>query len=387
MKTNDSLTVHPELNERLARVIESDIGQGLYDGLSIKVGLRGQVLVDSTFGHAQRSSQRRLAADSVFSIMSLTKPMTALAILQAVERGKIALNTRVADVIPEFAKNGKQRVTIAQLISHTGGMPFLVPNLPARDIGDLQATVRAICDLQLTAKPGQTVSYSARVSYDVLGEIVRRLDGGGLRYSEIIARDILSPLRMTSTSVGPREDLAERRVPVVATHRSEMNLQLEARDAMLTPRSELPGGGGFSTVADMFRFVEMLRQGGTLEGAHIVSRPSMTLATRNHTGQLVNNTLAAQMEQRGWEPYPAYLGLGFFLRGEGMDFPAPFGSLASPETFGSIGAGSAVAWVDPRHGLSFVALSAGLMDQLDSHLRFQKLSDIVHGALLGPERH
>lgn len=383
MKNDTEHPVHPDLHARLSRVIEADIAQGLYDGLSLKVGLRGRVLVDHTFGFAERATRRPLDAESVFSIMSLTKPMTALAILQAVERGQVALNTRVADVIPEFARNGKQRVTIAQLISHTGGMPFLVPNLPARDIGDLQATVRAICDLPLSAPPGQTVSYSARVSYDVLGEIARRLAGDSLTYGEVIARDILQPLGMTSSAVGPREDLKARRVPVVARFRSEMNLQLESRDAALTPRSELPGGGGFSTVTDMFRFVEMLRLGGTLDGATIVSKASLELATRNHTGKLVNNTLAAQMEQRGWEPYPAYLGLGFFLRGEGVGFPAPFGSLASPETFGSIGAGSAVAWVDPRRGLSFVALSAGLMDQLDSHLRFQKLADIVHGALLG----
>lgn len=377
------MDIHKTMKARLEKRVLQEIEQQVYDGLSIRVAVGGRVVLSEHYGHADRAAGKPLTEDSVFSIMSLTKPMTALAIFQAVEQGRLGLQTRIADVIPEFARNGKQRVTVAQLLSHTGGMPFLVPGLPEQKIGDLEATLAAICDLPLSAMPGQSVSYSARVSYDVLGALLSRVDEGHRRYGEIIEQDILRPLGMMSTAVGPRHDLAARRVPVVARNRTDMNLQLERRDSLLASSSELPGGGGFSTVGDMFRFAEMLRLGGTLEGTTVVSKSSLELATRNHTGTLVNNTLAAQMEARGWQPYPAYLGLGFFLRGEGVGFPAPFGSLASPATFGSIGAGSAIAWVDPARDISFVCLTAGLMDQIDSHLRFQRLADIVHGAWTG----
>lgn len=373
--------LHPALAARLTAVIQADLSAGLYDGLAIRVGRAGRVMVDLVFGHADRQADRPLRDDTVFSVMSLTKPMTALAIFQAVEKGKLALNTRVADVIPEFARNGKQRVTIAQLLSHTGGMPFLVANLPPQAIGNLRATVEAICEIALNSRPGESVSYSARVSYDVLGEIVTRLDNAR-PFRTIIEDDILKPLGMHSTAIGARPDLQQRRAPVVARAATEMNLQLAARDAQLRPDSELPGGGGFSTVDDMYRFMEMLRANGTLDGTTIVSRSTLELARSNQTGRLPNNTLAAQIEARGWEPFPAFLGLGFFLRGDGLGFPAPFGSLASPTTYGSIGAGSAVAWVDPRSDLSFVCLTTGLMDQVDSHLRFQRLADIVHGCVI-----
>ncbi|MBI3524840.1 MAG: beta-lactamase family protein [Betaproteobacteria bacterium] len=383
MNSYDPVTagMDPAVVGRLSRAIERDLAAGRCDGIAIRVARRGIVAVDAVFGFAERATGTAIDQGSVFSVMSLTKPMTAVAIFRAIERGDLALNTPVCAIIPEFGILGKHRITIAQLLSHTGGMPFLLPNLPADRIGDLASTVAAICAISPVNRPGESVSYSARISYDMLGEVIRRLDGPDSRYRDVIARDILAPLGMTRTAIGLRNDLAPYRVPVVARNPTEMNRQLESRDRTVTAETELPGGGAFSTLADMHRFAEMLRLGGTLDGAAIVSPASLRLATRNHTGMMPNNTLAAQMEMRGWDTYPAYLGLGFFLRGEGVYFPAPFGTLASPSTFGGIGAGSTVFWVDPKSEISFVCLTSGLMDQIDSHLRFQKLSDIVHGSI------
>lgn len=364
----------------LSRVVEADIARQAYDGMAIGILHEGRVVMQRHFGFAEREADRPLGEGDVFSVMSFTKVMTALAIFRALERGDLSLGTRIAEVIPEFAAAGKQRVTVAQLLSHTGGMPFTLPGLTEEIEGNLRRTVELACRIAPVNRPGEVVSYSAQVSYDVLGVVAERVDPAGRRFGRIIEEDIFAPLGMTDSTIGMPERLRRRRVPVVARNPTEMNLRLAARDRRITAETELPGGGGFSTLADMLRFAAMLSSGGALQGASIVSPASLALATANHTGELPNNTLAAQREMRGWEPFPAWLGLGFFLRGTGL-FPTPFGHLASPRTFGSIGAGSMVMWVDPERSLSAVLLSSGLMDQVDSHLRFQRLSDIIHSAL------
>jgi CubicO group peptidase (beta-lactamase class C family) len=366
--------------ELIRAAVRADLEKKLYDGLAMAI-IDASGHVHTLFeGFADLERQRPVTPQSVFSIMSLTKPMTAMAIFQAVEQGRLSLTTRIGEVIPEFAQNGKHRITVAQLLSHTGGMPFTLPGLTEAIEGNLRATVELACKLAPINPPGEVVSYSAQVSYDVLGVVAERVDPAGRRFSQIIEEDILRPLGMMRTAIGLRADLIADRVPVVPRNPTEMNLRLAARDGRITAETELPGGGGFSTLSDMARFAAMLLGRGTLDETSVISPASLALATTNHTGQLPNNTLAAQREMRGWAPFPAYLGLGYFLRGTGL-FPTPFGQLASSATFGGIGAGSTVLWVDPTRQLSAVILTSGLMDQVDSHLRFQRLSDMIHAAL------
>ena len=83
----------------------------------------------------------------------------------------------------------------------------------------------------------------------------------------------------------------------------------------------------------------------------------------------------------GWDEFPAFLGLTFFLRGTGI-FPHWFGNLNSPGTFGAVGAGSTVFWVDPERDLTFVCLTAGLLEETHNVDRFQRLSDLVSSAVI-----
>jgi CubicO group peptidase (beta-lactamase class C family) len=123
----------------------------------------------------------------------------------------------------------------------------------------------------------------------------------------------------------------------------------------------------------------MLRQGGTLEGKRILSRPMLELATRNWTGDKPNELYKSVAINHGWEPYPAYIGLGFALRGEKV-CPSLYGTLTSPRTFGNYGSGSTLFWVDPELEMTFVFLSAGVMQQAPNIERFQRLSDIAVSA-------
>lgn len=129
----------------------------------------------------------------------------------------------------------------------------------------------------------------------------------------------------------------------------------------------------------MFRFAEMLRRGGELEGVRILSPAMLRLATRVHTGDLPNELYRSIAISRSWEPYPAYLGIGFSVRGDRVCHHQ-FGTLSSPRTLGNHGAGSTLFWVDPELDMSFVCLTAGIMDEGDNVERFQKLSDLALSA-------
>ena len=125
----------------------------------------------------------------------------------------------------------------------------------------------------------------------------------------------------------------------------------------------------------------MLRAGGVHEGVRILSPATLRLARKNWTGQLPNELYRTVALRAGWTPPPAYIGLGFNVRGEAI-VHHQLGTLTSAETFGNYGSGSAVFWVDPELDATFVGLTAGLMTQAGNIERFQRLSDIAVSALI-----
>ncbi|HTY56457.1 MAG TPA: serine hydrolase domain-containing protein [Candidatus Binataceae bacterium] len=370
--------------ERLSAAIKDDIAKEKYDGAVFVVARDGKVAMHEAIGFAERSSGRVARTDDVFFIFSITKALTAAAVLTRIDRGELSLTTRIADVIPEFAGKGKARVTIAQLMSHTGGLGAGLPPIPPELIGNQEAMIAAICQMGVEAVPGEKVAYSAIIAHAVLAEVVRRIDGGSRRFRDILAGDLLEPLGMKDTALGMRKDLAPRKVPVVVRDRSDGLFppeMLEAFNMIVQEDSEVPGAGAFSTASDLFRFAEALRRGGELDGVRILSPAIIRLATTVHTGTRRNSLWDYALEMRGWDEFPAFIGLTFFLRGSGI-FPHWFGNLNSPGTFGSIGAGSTMFWVDPERALTFVCLTAGLLEETRSVDRFQRLSDLVSSAVV-----
>jgi CubicO group peptidase (beta-lactamase class C family) len=344
------------------------------------------VVLDSTIGFNDRDAGKPLKPNDVFCIMSLAKAWTAVAILNRIERGDIQLTTRVAEVIPEFGINGKLRITLAHLLTHTSGMPLGLPPLPEEQMGDLAANIRAICAMGPQSTPGTVVRYSASIGYTLIGEIIRRLDDGRRSFRQIMTEDFLRPLGMNDSEAGSRPDLEPRRVPVTIRDPNPNVFGgglLMRMNTLVNATSEIPSGGALATAGDMFRFAEMLRQGGSLDGVRILSPAMVRLATTNHTGERPNNLMVMTRELEGMDEYPACLGLGFSLRGSGI-YLTPFGTLASAGTFGALGIGSMVFWVDPASEISFVCLTAGLLGQFNNYTRFQRLSDLAHAALVDP---
>ncbi|MBI3767168.1 MAG: beta-lactamase family protein [Deltaproteobacteria bacterium] len=364
---------------RLAAAIDADVAREHYDGAVVLVARRGAIALHEAFGFADRGAGRRARRDDVFCLFSITKTLTAVAVLARIERGELALTTPVAEILPEFGNRGKQRITVFQLLTHTSGLPVALPPIPPELMGSLEPMVAAICEQVLEARPGTVVNYSPLTAHALLAEIVRRLDGGERRFRDIVADEILQPLGMTDTWLGARPDLAARRVPVVVRDRSPGLFSAEALESfntLINDEAEVPGAGAYATAADLGRFAEALRCGGALDGARILAPTTLRLATTNHTGLCPNLLWSYARELRGWEDFPAFIGLTFWLRGEGV-FTAPFGTLASPGTFGHLGAGTTMFWADPERELVFVCLTAGAIEETCSLERFQRLSDLV----------
>jgi CubicO group peptidase (beta-lactamase class C family) len=367
---------------RLRQAIEGDVERKLYDGAVTIVGVDGKVVFEEAIGFADRHGGKPMRLDSVFPVFSISKALNAVLVLQRVERGEARLNTPVSEIIPEFGARGKQRITLGQLLSHSGGLPASFPAVPVDKIGDLDAVVTAVCDVTLEAVPGEEVSYSPIMAHAVLGQCVRRLDGGKRRLRDIAREELLEPLGMADTALGATPALAARAVMPRVSDESPGMFDASALvglgQMILNPElgTEIPAGGFVSTAADVSRFAEAMRQGGALNGKRVLSTPMLELATTNHTGARHNDLWTYARELKGWPLFPANLGLGFFLRGEGL-YPTYSGHLSTPGTFGAMGAGTTNFWVDPVRNITMVCLTTGFLEEANSALRFQRLSDVA----------
>ena len=206
--------------EHLVRTIEADVARERYDGAAVLVARRGEIALHEAVGFAERASERKARTDDVFCLFSVTKTFTSAAVLARVDRGEIQLTTPIAEVLPEFGVKGKQRVNVGHLLTQRGGMSSELPPIPIDKLGDLETVAAAVCDQPLLSAPGKLVSYSPIGAHAVLGELVRRLDGGSRSFREILADEIFGPLGMKDTALGVRADLAARRVPIVVRDRS-----------------------------------------------------------------------------------------------------------------------------------------------------------------------
>lgn len=372
--------------QRLKRVIEDDIAAGRYLGAAFAVARHGRLGMLEAVGTKRSDDPSSVSTDSVFSLFSLTKAFTNVLVLRAVEMGYFALTTRVSEIIPEFSGKPRENIRVDHLLTHRTGLPPVFTVEPGMPIDRLDVVIKAICEkLHGVEEPGGRVAYSPMAAHALMGEMLRRTDPLGRSYRDIVHQDLFEPLGMTSTGIGARPHLKARHIPpelpqgFPASHPSHNSD--ERHGAFVDPDAEMPWVGGVSSAGDILRFAEMLRGGGQLDGARILSARTLQQATRNYTGEAANEIYKSLALSRGWIPYPAYIGLGFLLRGDAICHHQ-FGTLSTPQTFGNHGAGSTLFWVDPELDLTFVCLTTQLMNEGDNIERFQRLSDIVVSAAL-----
>ena len=251
-----------------------------------------------------------VADDAIFRIASMTKPITSVAFMQLVERGKVALTDPVAKYIPEFAKLGvfvagggnvpfvsrppTSPMRIVDLLRHTSGFTYSFQERSNIDAAyrktdveswtksTSQSFIDTLAQIPLEFDPGTQWNYS--VSTDVLGIIIERISGQSL--PDYFGEHIFTPLGMDDTFFKvPAEKAA--RIPFGFAFDADIKMKQfdgdGANSAWTKGWSFNSGGGGLaSTVADYHRFCRMLLNGGALDGVQIISPKTLELMTANH---------------------------------------------------------------------------------------------------------
>jgi uncharacterized protein YbbC (DUF1343 family)/CubicO group peptidase (beta-lactamase class C family) len=334
----------------LAR-IDSIVAEGLAEkrmpGCVVCVGRRGKIVMLKAYGKKQlQPSELPMTIDTVFDMASITKPVaTATSVMLLLERGQLKLGQRVSSIIPEFAANEKDQITIFDLLTHQSGL------LPDNAVGDYEngreAAIQKICDLKLQAPTGTRFIYSD-VNFILLGEIIRRLSGQSVH--EFSQANIYWPLGMKETGYLPSDALKARAAPT--EQRDGKWIQGEVHD----PRAHLLGGvaghaGLFSTAEDLAIYAQMMIGDGQYNGVRILAPQTVASMTR---GYKILGGSRSTME--GVPPNPSV-----YLRGLGWDKRSGYsinrGELMTDAAFGHGGFTGTVLWVDPELELFVIFLS------------------------------
>ena len=374
--------------KRLARVgarIEADIAAQRYDGAALIVSRKGQPVLREIRGFADRASGRSLTGDDVFVSFSVGKQFTNVLVLNRIEQGDLHLHMQIGDIIPAFRERGLRQMSLFHLLTHTSGIMGAIPSVPAEILVSIEKLTAYLAGKRPESQPGERVNYSIIAAHSVMAEMVRRVDGGFRSYTQIMREDLFAPLGMDNTSLGGRADLLARACPLVARYDAP---GMFAPDEVLgvgqvlgIPGAEIPAGGYLTTIDDLHRFASMLRNGGEIDGIRILSPRTLDYCTRNFTGDKPNILFDYAQDTRGWKPWPASIGIGFFMRGVGIQ-PGPMSNLSSPRSYCGWGAGSSCFWVDPELDLTFSFLSTGLMEETYHIERLQRLADLVITSLV-----
>ncbi len=340
---------------RALAALDAGIAEGLHSGAQLYVSLGGVVLFDGAIGSARPGVALRSTDSMIW--LSASKPVAAVAIGRLWERGALDPDDPVAHHLPEFAANGKERITIRHLLTHTAGIRLLQtgwPDLPFEQI------VAKICAMKPEPRwvAGQKAGYHHASSWFVLGALVEELSG--LPFARYVRKEIFEPLGMTDSWIGMAPDRfaaardAGRLAPSWNTEREGHPSHRFEEEAKVISCS--PGGNGWGPARELGRFYEMLLGGGRRIGDPVGSeilRPQTVAAlTARHRVGMFDHTFHHEMD---W-------GLGFILDGKrhGIEtVPYGYGRRCSFRTFGHSGYRSATAFVDPEHGLAVALIPNG----------------------------
>ncbi len=279
----------------------------LYPGAVALVASRGVVAERTAVGHAVRwadtetelpaAEQVEMRTDTIFDLASLSKLFTAVAVMQLVEDGAVALDDPAAAYIPAFAANGKESVTVEQLLTHTGGLPAWINLYSAYD--DVESRLAAVYAVQPSSPPGTQYVYSD-LGLIVLGKIVEEVSG--LTLEEYVATHLTGPLGMDDTMYNPPAELRDR---IAATEYQPLAgrglVHGEVHDENAWSLGGVAGHAGvFSTADDVAVFAQMLLNGGSYAGAEVLAPGTVTTMMRDYTGHLSSAHRGLGPELEAW---------------------------------------------------------------------------------------
>ncbi len=326
------------------KAIAQAINEENIPGAVLLAGNRdGVVYIKSIGDRAVEPTHEAMTDDTIFDLASLSKPIgCATSVMILVDRGKIQLTDPVMKHIPEFGNNGKEAITVEQLLLHTGG---LIPDNPMSDYTDgVETAWKKLHELTPKWEPGTRVKYSD-VGFIILGKLVETVDGRPL--SQFAQEEVFKPLGMKDTTYLPA---AERKPRIAPTEKRSKDDADFIRGEVHDPRAHALGGfaghaGLFGTADDVSRWVRMLLNGGQLDGTRILSKSTVK-------NMLTQRCLEADGETN--------------CRGLGVDIdsgysPAPRGGHFPVGTsFGHTGFTGTSFWADPETGVFYVLLTSRL---------------------------
>jgi CubicO group peptidase (beta-lactamase class C family) len=375
--------------------LRADIDKGVIPGAVFLISRRGKVAHFEALGSLDPEKKTPMTKEAIFRIYSMTKPITTVAVMMLFEQGKLGLHDPVAKYIPAF-KDGKvgeekkdaegkvtlelvdarRPMTVQDLMRHSAGLTYGLFGEGAvkkayRDanLGEGDPTAAEFVDrlarLPLVYQPGTTWDYSQ--STDVLGRVVEVVTGKPLHLA--LKDMLLDPLGMTDTSFYVTDPAKQPRIAEPFANDRTIGAGAVVNDPRVARKYESGGGGLVGTVTDYARFVEMLANGGALEGKRYLSPTTISYMTSDHMGDVI---------RRG--PYdllgPGYkFGLGFAVRTDGG--LAPYAGSVGDYAWG--GAGGTYFWVDPKERMYVVFMMQSPSKRAPYRIQ---LRNMVYAAIL-----
>jgi CubicO group peptidase (beta-lactamase class C family) len=400
----ESVGLSSERLQRLSAGMQRYVDEGRVAGVVTLVMRNGRIVHHAAFGKADVEANVAMKTDSIFRIASQTKALTSVAVMMLVEEGKIGLGDPVSRFIPAFKKTtvalaapagavegspvsvvpAKREITIRDLLTHTAGIGYgwgvAAAQWKAADIqgwyfADRKEPVAAVVErmaaLPMDAQPGEKYVYGYNT--DILGAVVEKVSGQTL--AEFFQKRITGPLGLADTQFYLPPAQKERLAAVYAAKDGRFERATDPKTGqghyVEGPRVAYAGGAGLlSTARDYARFLQMMLNGGEIDGVRLLSPKTVELMTVNHVGTL--------FAERG----PADAGKGFGLGFDVILDLGATGALGSVGTFGWGGAYHTNYWADPKEKLVAVLMTQ-LLPAGNSDLQ-RTFRTLVYQSIVGP---
>ena len=260
-----SLGFRVDTLNRLGRIIEGHIRENRYPGAQIALARHGKLALFRTFGAARIEPDATPATDdTLWLLYSNTKVITAAAIWVLVEEGALTFHDRIADHIPDFARNGKGEITLLQVLTHQAGFPGAGMAMPPSALEDHAQLRDRVCDFTLEWTPGSRLEYHRLAAHWVCAVLIEAVAKGD--YRDFIHQRVIKPLGLEGelyVGLPERENTraADMHGP---SEDGRKQLRLGQENDAAWRRAGVPGAGGYATARAMVAFYQALVQGGVL---------------------------------------------------------------------------------------------------------------------------
>jgi CubicO group peptidase (beta-lactamase class C family) len=290
-----------EPGKNLAAQLQPSVDTHVLAGAVTLVATKDKILDLSAVGYADVAAKKPMATDALFWIASMSKPITATALMMLVDEGKVNVDDPVEKYLPEFKgqmlavekdadhlllKKPTHPITVKNVLSHTSGLPFSSPiEKPTLDLLPLAARVQSYAMLPLDFDPDSKYRY-ANAGINTAGRIIEVVSG--MLYEDFLDQRIFKPLGMKDTTFWPNEEQISRLAKSYKANKDKSDIEETPIGQLKYPlndrtRQPMPAGGLFSTASDLAKFCQMILNNGELDGKRYLSEASVKQMTSRQT--------------------------------------------------------------------------------------------------------